>query len=306
MYGNTSIWQDIRNEFRNSVISRIIIINVVVFLILNIIHLIIFLSTADKEAGLALVIDIRSWVMLPADTNILLRRPWTLITHMFTHFDIFHILFNMLWLYWFARIIQEFIGSKKILALYVYGGLAGAVLLIIAYNIFPGLSSELPYVKALGASAGVMAIVVGAATLVPDYTVFLPFLGAVRIKYIALFLVIIDLVSIPDFNSGGHIAHLGGMLFGYIFIKQLKVGHDWSKPFNAMIDWITNLFTRNKRTRVVYKTESKQLRKKARTPDLPDDKQERIDALLDKIARSGYDSLSKDEKEFLFKVSKDE
>ncbi|MDZ4844942.1 MAG: rhomboid family intramembrane serine protease [Chitinophagales bacterium] len=304
MYGNTSIWQDIKSEFNNSIISRIIIINVVVFLLLNIVNVIIFLSNPDRSISETVTGNMLSWIMLPADTMDLLKRPWTLLTHMFTHYQIFHLLFNMLWLYWFGRIIQEFVGNKKILPLYIYGGLAGAVLLIIAYNIFPGLNPDLPYVKALGASAGVMAIVVAAATLVPDYTVFLFFFGAVRIKFIALFLVILDLVSIPDPNSGGHIAHLGGMLFGYIFIKQLQVGHDWSKPFNNFLDWIANLFTKRKQPRVVYKTETRQP-KKSRPADFSGDQQQRVDEILDKIKHSGYDSLSKEEKEFLFKVSRE-
>lgn len=304
MYGKTSIWQDIKIAYSSSIINKIIIINVVVFLVLNIVNVIIFLSSPDRSASEVVTGNILSWIMLPADTMHLLKRPWTLLTHIFTHYQIFHLLFNMLWLYWFGRIIQEFIGNKKILPLYVYGGLVGAALLIIAYNIFPGLNSELPYVKALGASAGVMAIVVAAATLVPDYTVFLFFLGAVRIKFIALFLVLLDLVSIPDPNSGGHIAHLGGMLFGYIFIRQLQVGHDWSKPFNSFLEWMENLFTKRKQPRVVYKTENRQP-KKSGAGDFPKDQQQRVDEILDKIKRSGYDSLSKEEKEFLFKVSRE-
>lgn len=304
MYGNTSIWQDIKVAYTSSIIYKLIIINVVVFLLLNIVNVIIFLSNSDRSISEAVTGNIMSWIMLPADTRNLLTRPWTLFTHLFTHYQIFHLLFNMLWLYWFGRIIQEFVGSKKILPLYLYGGLAGAALLILAYNIFPGLNPDLPYVKALGASAGVMAIVVAAATLVPDYTVFLFFFGAVRIKFIVLFLVILDLVSVPDLNSGGHIAHLGGMLFGYIFIKQLQMGHDWSKPFNNFLDRVENVFTKRKQPRVVYKTESRQP-KKSQTTIFTDDQQQRVDAILDKIKRSGYDSLSKEEKEFLFKVSRE-
>lgn len=306
MYGRTSIWQDIKVAYSSSIINKIIIINVMVFLVLNIVNVLVFLSSPDRSTSETLTGNILSWIMLPADTMNLLKRPWTLLTHIFTHYQIFHLLFNMLWLYWFGRIIQEFVGNKKILPLYVYGGLAGAALLIIAYNIFPGLHSDLPYVKALGASAGVMAIVVAAATLVPDYTVFLFFLGAVRIKFIALFLVLFDLASIHDFNSGGHLAHLGGMLFGYVFIKQLQVGHDWSKPFNNFLDWIANLFTKRRQPRVVYKTANRQPRKtKSGVADFSQDQQQRVDEILDKIKRSGYDSLSKEEKEFLFKVSRE-
>ncbi len=298
MYGNTSIWDDIKREFfSGNVVSQLIIINVLVFVVINLVTVAIFLASGST------VNPVLPWIMIPADVVQLLKRPWTLLTHMFAHFGIWHLLFNMLWLFWFGKIIQEFIGNKKILPLFIYGGLCGAALLIISYNIFPGLQSDLPYVSALGASAGVLAIVVAAATLVPDYTVFLLFFGAVKIKYIALFMVILDMVSIPGLNSGGRIAHLGGALFGYVFIKQLQVGHDWSKPFNNFLDAMAGLF-RKKEPRMVYKTDSQE--RKRKQSDYPQDKQQQVDAILDKIARSGYDSLSKEEKEFLFKVSKDE
>lgn len=298
MYGNTSIWGDIKREFfSGNVLSQLIIINVVIFVAINLVTVGVFLASGST------VNPILPWIMIPADVMQLLRRPWTLLTHMFAHFAIWHLLFNLLWLFWFGKIIQEFIGNKKILPLYIYGGLCGAALMIISYNIFPGLKPDMPYATALGASAGVLAIVVAAATLVPDYTVFLLFFGAVKIKYIALFMVILDMVSIPGLNSGGRIAHLGGALFGYVFIKQLQVGHDWSKPFNNFLESVTGLFKR-KEPRVVYKTKTPEPKKKR--ADFPEGKQDRVDAILDKIATSGYDSLTKEEKEFLFKVSNDE
>ena len=297
MYGNTSIWGDIKREFTGgNVVSQLIIVNVVIFVVINLVTVGMFLASGSTEN------PILPWIMLHANVMDLLRRPWTLITHMFAHYGIWHLLFNMLWLFWFGKIIQEFIGNKKILPLYIYGGIMGAALLIISYNIFPGLKSDMPYVSALGASAGVLAIVVAAATLVPDYTVFLLFFGGVKIKYIALFMVILDMVSIPGLNSGGRIAHLGGALFGYVFIKQLQMGHDWSMPFNDFMEAIASLF-KKREPRIVYKTKAGNQKRK-RT-DYPEDKQQKVDALLDKIASSGYDSLTKEEKEFLFKASKD-
>ncbi|GIV34340.1 MAG: rhomboid family intramembrane serine protease [Chitinophagales bacterium] len=304
MYGRVSIWDDLKREFQSgNIIIRLIMINVAVFLLVGLVHGIVFLIHPDRQVSEQLVASILKWVMLPADTRQLLKSPWTLFTHMFMHQGVFHLIFNMLWLYWFGLIIQEFIGSRRILPLYLYGGLTGALLLIISYNIFPGLHSEMPYVRALGASAAVLAIVVAAATLVPDYTVFLLFLGPVRIKYIALVLVIIDLVSIPDVNTGGHIAHLGGALLGYVFIKQLQHGNDWSIPFYRMTDWVKRRFIRSSTPRMVYKTKNTVRRKRQSEPD--PDKQQRIDEILDKISRSGYDSLSKEEKEFLFRVSRE-
>lgn len=309
MYGNNSILDDIKRQFTSgNVVNQLIIINIVVFLVINLVNVIGFLASSDKGIASAWLGKILGWIMLPANPRDLLTHPWTLFTHMFAHYEFLHLLFNLLWLYWFGRIISEFIGHKKILPLYIMGGLTGAILLIAAYNIFPGLHAGMPVVKALGASAGVLAIVVAAATLVPDYSIFLLFFGSVKIKYIAIIMVALDLISIPDFNSGGHIAHLGGALFGFVFIKQLQLGNDWSKPFNDLIDWITGIFSRSKQPRVVYK--SRQPRPKVRKPVSADvgegGKQDRVDAILDKIASSGYDSLSKEEKEFLFRVSKEE
>ena len=309
MYGKTSILEDLKREFSSgNVISQLIMINIGVFLILNLINVVAFLFHSDRESAGVLLSEILSWIMLPADIGDLITRPWTLFTHMFAHYGFLHLLFNMLWLYWFGRIIQEFIGNKKVLPLYILGGLSGAVLLVISYNIFPGLQSAMPYVKALGASAGVLAIVVGAATLVPDYSVYLLFFGSVKIKYIAILMVLLDMVSIPDLNSGGHIAHLGGALFGFLFIKQLQLGNDWSKPFYSLIDAIAGAFNLSKKPRVVHRKRRAraEARTKTRKEDFSQGKQERIDAILDKIARSGYDSLTKDEKEFLFRVSKED
>ncbi|MEX0813489.1 MAG: rhomboid family intramembrane serine protease [Chitinophagales bacterium] len=311
MYGkSTGLWEDFKMELNSgNIISRLILINVIVFLLANIINVFAFLLSEEKSAAGLFLSNILKWVMLPADLMQLLYRPWTLITHMFTHFGFFHLLFNMLWLYWFGRILSEFVGQKKILPLYIMGGLAGAILLIASYNIFPGLQSSVPYVQALGASAGVLAIVVGAATLVPDYSVHLLFLGSVRIKYIALVLVLIDLISIPQANTGGHIAHLGGAVFGYLFVRQMQTGNDWSIPFNNLMDKISGVFSslsRLRKPRVVYKNPKSSTVKSSSAKKDSKNRQERVDEILDKISSSGYDSLTAEEKAFLFQVSKEE
>jgi hypothetical protein len=187
------------------------------------------------------------------------------------------------------------------------GGLSGALLMVLSYNIFPGLATEVAYVRALGASAGVMAIVVGAATLVPDYTVLLFIIGPVRLKYIALVLVILDFVGMAGFNGGGAIAHLGGALMGFVYIRQLQVGHDWATPFDKAISFISGLFKgKRKGPRVVYKRETVAAGGGSKRPvgaDQGQRDQARIDSILDKINQSGYDSLTKEEKEFLFRYS---
>lgn len=297
-----SIWDDFKRTVNSgNTISILLIVNVCVFILINLLKVVdkLFIEGPDG----AFYAPVMEQILLRADIMGLLTHPWTLITHMFAHEGVFHLVFNLLFLYWFGRIVQEFIGNRHLLPLYILGGLSGAFLMVLSYNIFPGLATEVAYVRALGASAGVMAIVVGAATLVPDYTVFLILIGPVRLKYIALVLVILDLIGVAGFNGGGAIAHLGGALMGFVYIRQLQVGHDWALPFDKSISFINRLLSgRPKGPRVVYKRET------AATTAGPAKKQTqhdqaRIDAILDKINQSGYDSLTKEEKEFLFRYS---
>lgn len=307
-----SIWEDIKHEFRTgNVIFQLIAVNVVVFLIIHLVNVLLFLITPGGEASDVSPVDVvLDWLMIPANIIVLLKRPWTIITHMFTHFGPWHLLFNMLWMYWFGRIMQEFIGNGKILALYILGGLVGAALMIVSYNIFPAFDTQVGYMKALGASAGVMSIVVATATLLPDYEIRLLIFGTVKLKWIALVVLVLDFVSIAGFNSGGHIAHIGGAFFGYMFIKQLQAGNDWSVTFNKL--WskvqsffraIMNAFKPSKGPRVVYKQEQNaSSRPTGKTTKSSKGHQEVVDAILDKINESGYDSLTKEEKEILFRA----
>ena len=304
MYGN-SIWQDIKYEFnKGDTIIRLIFLNIVVFVLMNL-GTFIFNIIMDNQA---LAAAYQSIFTLPADLGKLVRRPWTILTHMFAHGGIFHILFNMLWLYWMGRILREFLGDSKILPLYIYGALTGAALYIISFNLLAGFSDRVPFAEALGASAAVMAIVIATATLLPDYSIGLLFFGQVKLKWLALVFILFDIVGINGMNAGGSIAHLGGALFGYIFIKQLQRGNDFSRGFNKLQDSVMNLFSGRRKPKVSYKNTSriKDNSARAETHSNNKDQQERLDAILDKIAQSGYDSLSKDEKEFLFRVSKDE
>jgi len=306
-----SIWKDLQLEFRSgNVLTQLIIVNVGVFIFINLVRVVLFLSMSDHTASNDLFYNFLSWVMLPAELSKLLIRPWTLITHMFSHYSFFHILFNMLWLYWFGRILRLYLGETKILPIYLLGGLFGAFLLIISYNLLPGLTSELPYVRALGASGGVLAIIVATATLVPNHAIFLLFFGEVKIKYLALVMVVLDLVSIAGSNTGGSIAHLGGAAFGYLFIKQLQSGSDWSKPVNGFLDLIKQAFSFERKPKAVFKNVEKAKGGNGRfvssKSKKTDDQQKKIDKILDKISVSGYDSLTAEEKEFLFRVSKDD
>ncbi|MBS1504456.1 MAG: rhomboid family intramembrane serine protease [Bacteroidetes bacterium] len=230
---------------------------------------------------------------LPSSLARLSHRFWTPLTYMFMHAGVFHILFNMLWLYWIGQIFEEYLGNKRTIGLYILGGLTGAFFFVFFYNVLPLFANDPVLVAAstvVGASAAVMAIIVATATLLPNYTIFLMFLGPVKLKWIVLFIVVIDFIGISGFNAGGELSHLGGALFGFIYIKQLQRGNDW-------VGFFTNIFNKKSKLKVAAKNNSKNSANKPR--------QEEIDRILDKISQTGYESLSKQEKEILFRASKD-
>lgn len=291
----SSFIDDIKNAFRkkDNSLNQIIFLNVIVFLVVLTAHVILTLSQ-HKEVYK----EILFWITLPADFPTFLTRPWTLFTYFVLHEDPFHILFNLLTLYWFGQIIGDLVGSKRITSLYVLGGLMGGILFLVAYNTIPYLQERAPYSVLLGASAGTNAIIMAAATLVPDYTMFLLLFGAVRLKYIALACIAISMVQITTVNVGGGIAHFGGMLVGYLFIVQLRKGNDMGKPVNAIGQFFGSLFKKDSNLKVSYKNMGKAKTKSSGKPS-----QEEIDTILDKISQSGYESLSKEEKQKLFHAS---
>jgi len=289
------IWDDIKLTFRNgSNLTRLIYINIVVFVLITLVAVIGFLITNPEISEKAL-----NLFSVPASLNTLLARPWTLITYMFTHKDIWHILFNMLWLYWFGRIFLEYLDGRKLVAVYLLGGISGAIVYIISFNIFPAFTGIVADSVAIGASASVMAIVIAIAAYVPDYTVQLFLFGRIKIKYMAL--AIFVLTSIMDFsvNSGGKLAHIGGAFFGYIYTINLRHGHDLGKGFNRIIDFFVTIFKPRKKFKVTHKKVATEYEyNKIKT-----DHQKQINNILDKISKGGYDSLTKEEKETLFKES---
>ena len=289
------IWDEIKNSFRHgSNLTRLIYINIIIFLIVSVIAIIGFLL--DNPAISTKALDLLS---VPSSLKALLFRPWTLITYMFTHKDIWHILFNMLWLYWFGKIFLEYLDQRKLVAVYFLGGISGALVYVLSFNIFPAFSGVVNESVAIGASASVMAIVIAIAAYVPDYTVQLFLFGRIKIKYMAL--AIFVLTTIMDFsvNSGGKLAHMGGALFGFLYTLNIRKGRDPGKGFNSIIDFFATLFKPRKRMKVTYKkpaTEYDYNKIKA-------EHQAKINLILDKISKGGYDSLTKDEKDTLFKES---
>jgi membrane associated rhomboid family serine protease len=290
-----SFADEIKLTFRNgSALTRLIYINTGVFILITLGSGIGYLMNNQE-----LQLKIMNVLAVPSSLSILLKRPWTIITYMFTHKDILHILFNMLWLYWFGIIFLEYLDQKKLVAVYLFGGICGALIYILSFNVFPVFRSVVDSSVAIGASASVMAIVIAAAVYVPDYAVNLLFIGRVKIKYIALAIFI--LTSFMDFsvNSGGKLAHIGGALFGYIYIINLRRGRDLGKWINQAVDFFATYFRPGKKMKVTYKKPVTDYDyNKARA-----ERQEKINKILEKISKGGYDSLTKEEKDLLFRES---
>ena len=223
-------------EFKQgTILNKLIYINVGVFLLFSILGVFSFMF----QFNLPLVLE---QLYLPAENNKLLSQPWAFITYMFLHNDFLHLLFNMVWLHFAGKIFLQYLSPKQLFSTYILGGISGGLIFIIAYNYIPSLAIYTQNAQALGASAAVLAIIVAIATYTPNYSVRFPFIGIVKLKHIAIFSVLLDLLSIPKGNAGGHIAHLGGALFGYFYIKQLKKGNDFSNGFSNFLNKFAVLF----------------------------------------------------------------
>ncbi|NML37373.1 rhomboid family intramembrane serine protease [Chitinophaga sp. G-6-1-13] len=284
----TSFQSDIRFWLRQgNTVNHLLIWNIVIFIGINLLYLI------SPNTAFAWTFDQLTLHSLPGT---FIRKPWGLITYMFTHVEIFHVFFNMLNLYWFGNLFRGFLGNKRVLPLYLMGGITGAALYMLSYNLlFPGMPSTM-----IGASASVMCMLVACATLMPNYEIGLLFFGNVKLKWLALALIVLGVISIPRGNLGGIIAHMGGALFGFVYIRALQSGTDLCKP----LIWLFDAETRRENKRVQARSKPKKSPLKVvKKPD--DNNQLRLDQLLDKINEKGYNSLSAEEKAWLDKVSKE-
>lgn len=330
-----SIWDDIRREFDyGNMISRIIIVNAAIYLVINLAW--VFLRVFNGWETPNLYLDIRNFLAISNSGWHMLTHPWSILTHMFLHEGFWHILFNMLWLFWFGRIFGDLLGDRRVLPLYLLGGLAGAVFFFLgaALTGFAGDGSIPHY--AFGASAAVMCIVVATGVFAPDYSIRLLLLGNVRIKYIVAFVVIMNIISLgSDVNTGGTFGHLGGIGMGFLFAWYLRRGTDLTTPIQSAIRGVENLYDslrspskdHSKRGPRAAFRGGKSVKETAgpqrpsfmrraggsdtstqsgggtTTLDSEATHQEKLDAILDKIKERGYNSLSKEEKEFLFRAS---
>ena len=289
-----SVIEDIKKKFSNgNSLAKLIYINVSVFLLVQFLYVFSFLFSLP-------ILTITDYLSLPANTSILAKKPWTIITYMFLHKGFTHLLLNMLWLYFGGKIFLSFFDNKKLTSTYVLGGISGAMLFIISFNLFPAFENSLPNAMALGASASVLAIIMAISTKSPNYIIRLFLIGNVKLKHIAFFSIALDILSIPQGNAGGHIAHLGGAFFGYLYVKQLTGGNDMASGFNKIMDYLTSMLRNTPKLKKAYsRKKSDQDFRKEKMQE-----QAKIDKILDKIAKSGYDGLTKQEKDILFRASK--
>ena len=288
----------------NSLIMLLAIL-AIVFCIFKFIYVVYHLSEFNIAAYR---LNVFNWFALPADVDKLMTRPWTILTYMFMHDRVFHLLGNLLWLWAFGYILQDLAGNSKLIPLFIYGGIAGALLFVLSYNIFPRLVADMPGATLEGASAGVMAVAIATTTLAPDYRIFPMINGGIPLWVLTIIFIIIDFASIPGNNAGGHLAHLAGAAAGYVFIFQLRRGRDGSAWMNKFFDWVGNLFNPDKknwkktaRKEFYYKTGNTQPFKK-----IPNITQKRIDDILDKINQQGFRFLTDEEKEILKRAAEDE
>jgi membrane associated rhomboid family serine protease len=309
----SSILDDLRTAFRrrDNALMQLILINVIVFLGLMVLHVTAQLSGLERYTLLLI-----NQFELPADVSKFIWRPWTLLTYAFWHGGVLHILFNMLALYWFGQILTEYLGSKRLVSVYILSALFGGFLFILLYNFAPiaQWQNAVHNTVLLGASGAVYGVVVAAATIAPNYTLFLFLFGPVQIKYIAAIYVILSYIGLGGWNAGGNIAHLGGALIGYLYIIQLKKGTDIGEWIHVVLDGIKGIFKPKPKMKVSHSVKSKVTtqagyQQKAKnntnaTSDTPN--QAEIDAILDKISATGYESLSKEEKQKLFHASKNQ
>ncbi len=276
-----------------SIVTKLIIINVVLFFV---IYLGAFFFKLSANTFV-------SWFALPASISSFITQPWSILSYAFLHGGFWHVFWNMYLLYWFGGYVLNLFTSKRFLTIYLLGAISGGLMYMLAYNLFPVFNNVQGTL--IGASAAVLAIVIFIATYTPFAEVRI-FMFRIKLWQFGLAMVLIDLVMLPSSgNAGGLLAHLGGALFGFVYASQLKKGNDIGIWFESIMDRVANLFKPRKDRPFTKVHRSKKNQKSNRETTSQAAHQKKIDAILDKIGKSGYDSLTKAEKDFLFKAGKD-
>ncbi len=286
------IADEIKRSFKNGTyLTRLIYINIAIWVIIRLLFVAYSLSGSDGS-------QVLNWLALPASLDLFISRPWTLLTYMFLHFEILHILFNVLWLYGFGKIFLEYHNQQKLLSLYLIGGFVGGLSFMLAFNYIPLFHDRITESQLLGASASVIAIVIASAVYVPNHLIHLAFIGPIKIKWIAVISVMLYVISLSGDNAGGNFAHVGGALWGWIYMSQLLAGRNITGSFDRLIAKFFSWFRIGRKLKINYNSTN---------PDYDYNRnkvirQNEINDVLDKIGKSGYDSLTFEEREILFKM----
>lgn len=297
----TGIIDEMRRGFsRSTMLMKLVWINIAVFVLLRITAIVCMFAGTP-----GFLEEVMRQVQLPSYLSTLVTRPWTVITYMFSQYDVLHILFNLLWFYWFGTLFRMVSTPRQMLALYIYGGLGGAVMFLLAYNLIPTFAYTHGWL--IGSSASVIAIVTATAILMPDFRMHLLFIGSVSLKWIAIATIGLVLIGVTGSNAGGEFAHIGGVIVGAWYGLMMKRGQDITRPLNRLFDmfvngWhsITSIRLRNKTPKSSYKYQSSS----ASSPSIDDDDRAQLDEILDKIKKSGYAALTPEERKRLFDVSR--
>jgi membrane associated rhomboid family serine protease len=289
----------------NNALVLLFAANMLLFVGMHLISMIYQLSDISMELFYKQVLN---WLTLPASFDGFATRPWTLLLYMFTHYGFWHLVSSMLWLWCFGYILQDLAGNSKLIPVYLYGGLVGALFFLLTNNLLPGMEKNLAFAAPmLGASASVMAVAISTTTLAPDYRIFPMIGGGIPLWVVAIIFVAIDFSTLGSGNTAIAAAHLSAGLIGFLFTRQMKRGNDWSAWMIRLVNWMDGLFNPEKK-RGPGSAKEKQFYRSDRQPfeKKPNITQQKLDRILDKINQQGYDQLSQEEKDFLERASKEE
>ncbi len=294
----TSFINSLQLTLKNgSTLIKLLYLNIGLFLVLKLGSVIFLLFEINTGPWM-------NYIEMPASWYTLWHQPWSAFTYMFLHIDIFHLLFNMLCLYWFGKLFLNFFSQKQLVGLYLIGGLGGALLYFGAYNVFPYFSNSSQPSYLLGASASIMAIILAVATTSPNYSIRLFLIGTIRMKYLAGITLLVSMLSMTGENAGGEFAHLGGALMGFLYAYFLTKGTDLSTPINRVFDWFVTIFKSRPNVRVRKSRPKNSVKSDAEYNQIKVQQSAELDKIVDKIKQSGYDSLTAKEKKRLFEQGK--
>jgi len=297
-----TFWDKLFSRYKQgTIVTRLIYINLGIFLLLRLVLLVMGLLRQDGDF-------LVRYVQMPSDLQLLLLQPWTVFTYMFVHLEWMHVLFNMLWLYFFGNLFLRWFNARQLGGLYILGGLTGGLFFVLFYNMLPLFEGIQSSGYLIGASASVLALGIAVAYFRPDEPIQLFLLGSIKLKYIAIIMVVMDVLSLNGSNAGGNLAHLGGALTGLVFGYALRKGVDLTSWVNPILDEIVRRMHSRPKMKVVYRRSNQEQTYKTANvdQDYRDRKKkdnDRLDEILEKVKKSGYDSLSESEKKQLFDFS---